>query len=44
MVYMNIPILQAADACGIPKSTFRDAALRAEAASGCAETKYIQTE
>ena len=29
----------AAEACGIPKSTFRDAALRAEMAVNCAETK-----
>jgi len=29
----------AAEACGIPKSTFRDAALHAEMAVNCAETK-----
>ena len=29
----------AAEACGIPKSTFHDAALRAEMAVNCAETK-----
>jgi len=39
-----ITLRAAAEACGMPKSTFRDAALRAEAASGCAETKYIRTE
>ena len=40
----QMSLREAADACGIPKSTFRDAALRAEAASGCAETKYIRTK
>ena len=40
----QMSLREAADACGMPKSTFRDAALRAEAASGCAETKYIRTE
>ena len=40
----QMSLREAADACGMPKSTFRDAVLRAEAASGCAETKYIRTE
>ena len=35
----QISLRAAAEACGIPKSTFHDAALRAEAAAGCAEEK-----
>ena len=35
----KITLREAAEACGIPKSTFRDAVLRAEQNMGCAEAK-----
>ena len=35
----KISLREAARACGIPKSTFRDAVLRAEMTASCAETK-----
>ena len=35
----QISLRAAAEACGVPRSTFYDAVLRAEAAEGCAEAK-----
>lgn len=35
----QMSLRKAAEACGIPKSTFRDAALRAEMVTGCPEEK-----